>query len=195
MVDRNARDKLAEALRHLISGQLTNDEFDAAYPGSCQDPAMLAVWESACCLYDSGALFPYRLRGPYKVSPEVRRAAARAVVFLHSSLEYEWPARGGSIPFWGLHSVGCYGLLGLPMLLVAGAAAVVREWSTAVLFGAMAAGMLAPAVHWVATYRSRAEEERRFNSSGEVDLWPFIRREDYEAAIRNPRFLTGRRTA
>jgi hypothetical protein len=195
MVDRKARDKLAEALRHLISGQLTNDEFDAAYPGSCEDPAVLAVWESASCLYSSSDLFAYRLRGRYKVSPEVRRASARAVVFLHSSLEYEWPAWGGSIPFWGLFTPGFYGLLGLPLLLVAGAAAVVREWPSAALFGAAAAGMLAPAVHWAATYRSRAEEERRFNASGEVDLWPFIGREDYEAALRNPRFFTGRRTA
>ena len=38
----------------------------------------------------SGSDRSYRLKGRHAVAPEARRAAARAILFLHTKLEYQW---------------------------------------------------------------------------------------------------------
>src|SRR4051812_26765692 len=84
MVDRTARDKLAESLRHFFAGQITADKFlDAFSFGSC-DAGVRAVSEY-------GDRFISELGPGSAVTAEERRTAARAIVFLHSDLEYEWP--------------------------------------------------------------------------------------------------------
>lgn len=196
MVDRKARDKLAEELRHLVSGQLTNDEFDAASPDDCPDAAVTAVWKWGWGHYSSGLFFPYRLRGAYRLPRETRRTAARAVVFLHSDLEYEWPPfEGFPPPFWTFPwGAGWCLLFGLAALTLAGCAGVVGTWGEAVGVGLFAAFLLGIAAHWLLTFRPLMEQAERFYASGDIELWPFIRREDFEAARRRPRLLGGVRT-
>ena len=91
MIDRPNRDRLAEKLRHLVSGRITNEHFnDSVAVASKQDPAIAAIFWNFADGLSGGDLFPYRLRGRNAVPPEVRRIAARVIVFLHSDFEYEY---------------------------------------------------------------------------------------------------------
>lgn len=189
MVDRKARDKLAEELRHLVSGQLTNDEFDAAQPDECRDRAVTEIWAWGYTLYSSSLPFSYRLRRRYRLPADIRRIAACAVIFLHSDLEYEWPSWDGIPPgFWKSDS-GCLMPAGLGTLALAVTDACLGEWRAAASVAFVAALVLCIPAHWLLTYGPRRERARRFFASGDVELWPFIRREDYEAAQHLPRLL------
>ena len=92
MIDRVARDRLAEDLRHLIAGQITNDQYeDRADPTS--DAAVHEVRLTAWKLYDD--LHEHKLTGRYAPSPENKHLAAICIVFLKTDLEYEWPGEAG----------------------------------------------------------------------------------------------------
>jgi hypothetical protein len=179
MIDRAARDKLADDLCLLIAGEMTNDQFDNTKPDEpCSDLGVTACWEFGYCLHSSDLLFPYRLRGRHAVSPEAREVAHRVVLFLKSDLEYEWPKeRGGVEPFFGMWTPGFHLLLGSVMLWFAYLA---ESWWYA---GVALVGFIYP-LRWVATYSAREEAAHRFRESGDVDVWPFIRREDLAAAAR-----------
>lgn len=148
MIDRIARDRLAEAVRHLAAGTMTNVEFEERALSASADPAVHAVFLGGpWFLYHD--LMSYRLKGAYRLSPAVRREAARWVLFLKSDLAYEWPvSRRG---------------------LVCSLAWVVLNLLTA--------GFLARSA------------QRRFAQSGDVAVWPFVRRSDYEAALTGPPYL------
>ena len=148
MVEREARDQLAEQLRHLVAGQITNDEFeDRLTPASSDDPATEEIFDAAWSLYSDQK--EYRLVGKDRIPSEGRREIARWILFLKGDLEYEWPC------------LGCLGHIGFTLVYLA----------TLGLAGAL----------------SRRWMERR----GDLSLWPFIRRADYEAALRNPPYLAG----
>ena len=97
MIDRERRDKLAQILRWLGSGLISNDEFedrrdslfDGVHPWQHGDPAIAAISEQAWFLYHD--LDEYKLKGAASLSGQDRREVARWIVFLHSDLEYEWP--------------------------------------------------------------------------------------------------------
>jgi hypothetical protein len=89
MIDRQARDILAEQLRHLISCQITNDEFDDAVSWSRHDPGVVAVYGMAWRLYDD--LYEHRMTGLHHVPKQGRHEIARWILFLQSDLAYEWP--------------------------------------------------------------------------------------------------------
>lgn len=94
MIDRAARNSLAEKLRQLASGAITNFRFEEEYRRSKQDPA---VHEIAECLawpyYDDTC--EHRLDGDHALLDGHRKDFARAVLFLKSDCEYRWPKRSG----------------------------------------------------------------------------------------------------
>ncbi len=100
MVDRHARDSLAEKLRQLASGAITNFHFEEAYRRSKHD---LAVHEIAECLawpyYDDAS--EHCLDGDHALLDGHRKDFARAVLFLKSDLEYQWPKRSGLVGWSG----------------------------------------------------------------------------------------------
>lgn len=89
MLDRVARDRTAELLRHLGSARISNDEFEDALPLDTPDSAVLAVQQAAWMLYSD--LYEHKLTGRHALSRQAKEAIARWVVFLHSDLPYEWP--------------------------------------------------------------------------------------------------------
>jgi hypothetical protein len=145
MVDKDARLKAGELLRHLVSGQITNDQFEERFPGRCDDVALTELQSEAWFLYDD--LREYRLAGKDRLSSESRRQIARWVLFLHTDLEYEWPVRSLSTAL--LLTIGNLCTLGL----------VGHRWRSG------------------------------FRRHGDIDVWPFIRRSDYDAALANPPLL------
>src|SRR5687768_13069691 len=89
MIDRDARNKLAASLRHLVSGQITNDQFEDAAIVESDDAIIVAIQWQAWLLYSD--LREYKLTGSDAVSKSDRRIVSRFILFLHSDLEYEWP--------------------------------------------------------------------------------------------------------
>jgi hypothetical protein len=149
MVDRDGRNRLAECIRHLAAGVLTNRQFEATAEFDSADPAIRAVfWGGPWFLYDDFS--NYRLRGGYRLTPAVRREAARWVLFLKTDLPYEWPIVRRSI-------------LGDAIWLLTNVATVGHVARVA---------------------------QCRFQKYGDISVWPFIHRSDYEAALGNPPYLS-----
>lgn len=148
MVDRKARHQLAELLRHLGAGLISNDEFERRCPRGSNDRAVRQVLdEGAWFLYDD--LHEHRLTGGYKLSSSDREDVARWILFLEKDLECEWPVVPMVIRFaLALLSLVTFGLAGR----------IVRQ------------------------YASRG---------GPADVWPFRRRSDYEAALKDPPYFKG----
>ena len=94
MIDRVARESLAEKLRQLASGAITNFGFEEGYRRSKSDPA---IHEISVCLawpyYDDNT--EHRLTGDHALLDGHRKDFARAVLFLKSDCEYRWPKRSG----------------------------------------------------------------------------------------------------
>lgn len=95
MIDEQARSKLAEASRWLISGLITNYQFDDRVLDDPQllasrDPAVREIYSRGFWLmYDD--MRQYRLRDRYRLSPQARCVATRCVLFLKSGASYDWP--------------------------------------------------------------------------------------------------------
>ena len=88
MIDRKYRDKLAETLRHYVSGQITNDDLDDVATDS-SDQGAIAVQEMTWCLYSD--MYPHRAKGRHYLNKEARHIIARWIAFLYSEQEYQWP--------------------------------------------------------------------------------------------------------
>jgi len=151
MIDRNARNQLAESIRALASGCISNDDFeDMRLPHSNKDAAIYAI-------YSNGAWFLYSdleeqwLIGKRRLSKATKAHIARWVLFLKTDLPYEWP-----VP------------------------AFMQK------LGFLAANLITLGI-------ARHTLERRFRANGDIDVWPFIRRSDYEAALRKPAYLYANR--
>ncbi|HEV2704150.1 MAG TPA: hypothetical protein VGV09_21175 [Steroidobacteraceae bacterium] len=97
-VDPAARRSLAEGLRHLATGWITNDEFEDRYARAAagsRDKGVRAVfWQGAWLLYsDFGT---ERFTDQDRLPRASRRHIARWILFLKSTLPYEWPLD----PWW-----------------------------------------------------------------------------------------------
>jgi hypothetical protein len=182
MIDRPARSDLATQLLRLVTGDMTNDEFDDNYGERRIDSEDAAVAEIATFgwgLYSD--LTRYRLKGRHALPDELRRTADRAVLFLQTDLDYEWPRNvKGVVPFFSLWGPGCYLGMGMILLFVG---AFTQRWEAIllVLFGLLS---IAPTVYWLSTHPHRALELKRFKESGDLEVWPFLRRADFEKARR-----------
>lgn len=89
MIDRLARNQLAQALRALAAGLITNDEFEERIPFS-NDPAIWHIHvDGVWGLYSD--LWEYRLKGKHRLEPQAKAAVARCVLFLKSDQAFEWP--------------------------------------------------------------------------------------------------------
>lgn len=148
MIDRDARNRLAEGIRHLAAGIITNVEFEERALSFSVDPAVHAIFLGGpWFLYHD--LMRYRLKGKDRLSPAVRREAARWILFLKTDLPYEWP-------------VERRGLVGSLVWIVVN-------------------------LLTVGLFARRAQ--RRFADSGDITVWPFVRRSDYELSLTRPPYL------
>ena|SRR5688572_4670545 len=147
MVSQRDRRRLAEAVRHLADGQITNDQFDENAFFRSEDAAVCEIRLAAWGLYSDNRT--YRLRGGDRLPGETRRSVARCILFLHGSLEFEWPRE-----FW---------------------------WQR---------GVVLLMLNCLTLGRAGKVFQRQYSNAGNFNMWPFIRKVDYEAALRNPTFLS-----
>ena len=92
MIDRPARKRAAEAIRHFVTGQISNKEFLRRYPESEDDSAIWALDDTVWCLYDD--IRTHKLSGDEALSKEFKSEAVRWLMFLYSDKEYLWPNIG-----------------------------------------------------------------------------------------------------
>jgi hypothetical protein len=185
MVDRPARDRLAEKLRHFVAGQITVGDFWGALSPHSADAGVHAVWWFGDAIYNEFGT--PRMRGRFAARPEDKREAVRAIVFLHSDFEYEWPP----FPSGCVSAVWLYGTgTGLAILVFALLSAVrAGNDGTAAPFAILAAPLLVTAG---LAYLASRWDEKRFEQRGDFEVWPFLRRTDLAEAVKRPRLLAGR---
>ena len=181
-VDREARDQVAVDLRRLVTGRMINVEFDDCYYRRWKESQDLAVSEIAKFVWGQfvwglyGSDRSYRLKGRHAVSPEARRAAARAILFLHTNLEYQWRVQPEINLLW-LLLPGCYLVLWIAALWGSFMSRLSDAW--VIVFVGLAA---VPVVFWLVGRSQFRKERTLFNQSGDVDVWPFVSRVGFERA-------------
>src|SRR5262249_23646603 len=89
-LDRESRRSLAELLRHLVAGQITNDEFENRRPRGSRDLAVRQVFEEGAWFLYSDT-HEHRLKGRHRLAGRDRQNVARWILFLKTDLPYEWP--------------------------------------------------------------------------------------------------------
>jgi hypothetical protein len=89
VVDRTNRSIFAALLEKLIAGRVSNYEFEKQLPRS-NDRAIMRIYQDFVWhLYGDDR--EYVLGRDGAVTEEARKMAERAIMFLRSDLEYEWP--------------------------------------------------------------------------------------------------------
>ena len=91
MIDRAARDQLSRNLRLLVSGRISNDQFEDGIPET-GDAAIAACADMAWLLYSD--MKEHRLVGRNSIAPSDRREVLRWILYLDSDFEYRWPTMG-----------------------------------------------------------------------------------------------------
>ena len=95
MIDRSARNAMAEAVRHYVSGISTNFAFDdAIFDLKSSDRANGAIRKQWWLIYDD--IREHLHQGNWRLTTVQREVVMRAICFLKSELEYQWP----TVPAW-----------------------------------------------------------------------------------------------
>src|SRR5262245_20096768 len=89
MIDREARDRLADCLRLLLKRRITQGQFFENRPQVCLDLAVVSGWSFAK-LYSETPPCVCLFRSATSAVKE-KRIAARWLLFLRTDLEYEEP--------------------------------------------------------------------------------------------------------
>lgn len=191
MVDKEARAELRIAVRRLITGRMTNDDFDEVYGKhwNSEDGAVASIAAFGWGLYSD--TWTYRLKGAHAVCPEVRSLASRSILFLYTDQEYEWPPFAGDSMISLLAGLGRLGALasvalGLIFLLGLPAKDAYVLWVTG-----------PPALFLIIIWLAVSYLERRNHSArllqlmqlGYFDFWPFLRSHDLEKAKKTVQFF------
>jgi hypothetical protein len=95
MIDRIARNAMAEAARYYLAGLSTNFRFDDTLREiESADPAIKAIRAQLWLIDDD--LREHRARDDWQLSARQREIVVRTILFLKSDIEYQWPA----VPAW-----------------------------------------------------------------------------------------------
>jgi hypothetical protein len=196
MIDGSLRSVLAQDIRRLATGRMTNDAFDDRYYEVYERSDDRAVNEIAgyCYgLYSSDLLIPIRLRGRYALDAETKRTIARCVLFLLSGNEFGWPPSPNNLAarlIAGLSfSLGFPGGVAVTIigLLMAAFDPEPLAFVLLVIGLPLAAvclylGFLRPIVS--------PDDWNRYTGFGDYERWPFLHRESFDLA-RKHNFLLG----
>lgn len=187
MVDSDLRASLSQDVRRLVAGRMTNDEFDDLYYeyyDSSDDRAVREISGFCYSLYSSGLLFPMRFRGRRALDAGTKCTCSRAVLFLRSGLEYEWPAFPDAL---GLRMFSALAFLGIPAGVVLLLVGTLLALSSDIQFGApLFVGGLLTLVgstwFWRSWPKLLEPQWESFRDSGDYGVWPFLRQSDFDHA-------------
>jgi len=180
MVDKERRQKLALHLRHLSVGLISNDDFEEAVMDDVTFGWLPEqYYRSKEVKIDDPIIQPmlelcwglyddtrnHKLTKSDALSADALKIIARCILFMHSGLEYEWP----------------YFDTNNPLLKFS----------------------LKDLIYTILTlghhYRNKREEHLmsyyEWQKSGDYNIWPFLRKADYEDNLRRQPFLAGQQKA
>jgi hypothetical protein len=90
MIDRPARNKLAEEIRHFVAGLTDNFVFDnRVFAIQSQDAGVINIRHEMWFIYDD--LSRHKLKGKWSLSTQDKAIVSRCILFLKSDAEYSWP--------------------------------------------------------------------------------------------------------
>jgi hypothetical protein len=180
MVDKERRKKLALHLRHLSVGIISNDEFEDRVMADVTHGWLPEQYYRAKeTKFDDPIIKPmlelcwclysdtkrHKLIGRHKLSNEQLKSIARYILFLHSDLEYEWSYIDVTNPLIKLS------LKDLLLTIVTLGQNVRNEMS------------------------KREQQVKEIEKTGDIDVYPFFRRGDYDEQLTVQPFLNGQRKA
>ena len=193
MIDRQARDLTAELIRHLVSGQITTDQFEDRLPNSA-DRAIQEVYSSGPYLLYSDD-DEHKLVGDDAVPREAIPDVARWILFLKSDLEYEWPGKeasglGALVIVLSIAVLAVMPVGALLLTVIAPRSGSGAQWQL-LLWCLLTLGCLG-AVQTLLERRSANRHRLALEScGGEQEVWPFFRSPDFARARATPTYLNG----
>ena len=104
MLDRPTRDRLAESLRQIISGAMTNlalDDFLLEQAEGSEDRGVREIAMQTWLLYEEEQLYPI------DITESQRRDIVRWILFLQSGHELEWPSEPSRLVTWPVRFLDC----------------------------------------------------------------------------------------
>ncbi|MCH2231182.1 MAG: hypothetical protein MK105_12640 [Crocinitomicaceae bacterium] len=178
MVDVKKRNRLAELLRHLSTGQISNDEFEDKLTDEItegylpeqfyrakgineMDPVLRPIVETAWGLYDDTR--NHKLTESDELTGYAKKEIARFILFLKSDQEYTWD----------------YIDLMNPIMRFS--------------FKDMLKSIATLGQHYRNLKLSRDEEFARIKETGDFAFWPFKTKEDFENELKNQPYLAGQK--
>lgn len=165
------RTRFAELIRAFYSGRITNWDFEDDSEELWNDTAAFHV-------FHDGIWFTYsdvpehRFTDKKRLSRDDRRTIARWILFLKSGQPYKWPV-SSSLPVF----------ISIPILF-SGLPLAIWKWDLSYLpIGVLILIAIGIPLTWI--------EEWKMNRAGDISMWPFIDRTDYEEALLHPPYLIG----
>lgn len=196
MVDDQLRRTLSIAIRRLVAGRISNEDFDDLYLEQLEnsdDPAIRNIGEFGYSLYSSDLPFAFRLRRRRVVAKGTKKTAARCALFLRTNAAYEWPP----FPRATLNYIRAVAALialpmGIALLIVGGLLLLTHEVRLGTILAM--AGLLVSAVSmWSISIDRRTDLDtpawQAWKAQGEFEVWPFINREQLNDACCNHHVL------
>ncbi|MHB9026141.1 MAG: hypothetical protein ACYC7E_18530 [Armatimonadota bacterium] len=169
MINRTARDQAAEAIRQFSAGEITYDAIPQRYPRCKDDLAVQRIFSAVGLLKEERRRWWLLAFKP--LTDEDRQNLERFALFLETEREYEWP------PYGFLNTWGAL-LMYLPLIGLMVTSSFL-DFSILMLLACFAAIFL---YGWIIGLFLR-RSKRRFIANGDIDVWPFLRKVDYEEAM------------
>jgi hypothetical protein len=92
MIDRRARNRLAEEIRHFVAGLTDNFTFDdRVFNIRTKDSGVLTIRDEMWHIYDDFSR--HKQKGKWSLTIQYKAVAARCILFLKTNLEYRWPPK------------------------------------------------------------------------------------------------------
>lgn len=191
MIDRSARDRIAELLRHLASGRISLQHFE----WEAEDIAMVTNDRAVHCasavmLHDKDTLWwsLQAFRGSRRLPKERRRRYATTIAFLHSDVEYAWaPLKFDYTADFGMM------LATVTMLFVTNFLIIASLLNVLVFPLAIVAAYSVVHLYQKSQVLLKAAEEE-WRSAADFSIFPFVSRDAFERVRQHPRLLTGARS-
>jgi hypothetical protein len=177
MIDQERRKKIALHLRHLSTGQISNDEFEErimedvtygwlpeqyyrAKESQTDDGVIRPILEFSWLLYND--TYNHKLTGRHKLSEVKSKEIARLILFLHSDIEYDWTYVDLTNP-------------------------IIRFSFTDILKSIITLGQ-----HYRELNLKREEEFELMKKTGDFEFWPFKTKTELEEQLITQPFLNGK---
>jgi hypothetical protein len=109
MIDRQARDSAANALRDFMKGSISNRECERRYPRSKGDPAVWSIYSYIWFFYSDSS--EHVLSGKHSLTQEGLAFMERCLLFLQSDLDFQWPNTKVHIWYPVLRLIGLGGIV------------------------------------------------------------------------------------